>query len=640
MEEFIPFKVGKNFDKIIEPQLKKPEIAIIELISNSWDAYASNVWIEWPEVDSLKDDSVRFTILDDGHGMTKDEFIDIWSKIGYDKKENPKMKTYDDGREILGKNGRGRLGLFCFADEYLVSTSKDGKISSFKIKRDEECFAKISVVDSVVEPFIKDSEVSSGTYIQCFLDKDYIDLKTVKETISLRFGASSDFQVLLNNKKMDLFNFKDEYECIIEKFNGDEIKIYKIPKNKRGMNLSNYEVVWWVKNRFVEHDTWKDLGINLDSSKVKENEFVFLISADLLENEVKSDWTGFKESKLVSQIKETISNKINQVMGDVISSTLKDKKKRILEKSREDILMLNPIGQQELGGYLEEIIKNCKSISNKDLSNLVKVLTKMEISNKKYSFFESIVNISPDDLDKLTEIVEKWSIDDAYLVLNELYNRLELIKKLELLVDDPQTREVQQLQPLFKEGLWIFHPKYEGTTRFTSNQSMNKVMAKLLNVENYHSENAKKRPDFVVLENSTLSTFTSDNYVADSEVIDGYDELLIIELKRGGSEIGYDEKQQAFRYAKEIKNSGNIKSSKITGYVLGTTINLNESEMFSEGNISIYPKQYDVIIRTAKNRTFNLIDKIKSVKGISDIGDNEINEVLKGDVSQKTLLDE
>ena len=47
--------------------------------------------------------------------MSKDEFIDKWSIIGYDKQNSSKYQ-----REIIGKNGRGRLSLFCFTDKYRV----------------------------------------------------------------------------------------------------------------------------------------------------------------------------------------------------------------------------------------------------------------------------------------------------------------------------------------------------------------------------------------------------------------------------------------------------------------------------------------------------------------------------------------
>ena len=141
----------------------------------------------------------------------------------------------------------------------------------------------------------------------------------------------------------------------------------------------------------------------------------------------------------------------------------KERKKSILSKSLNNIENLNPIEQYKIGKFVEKLLKNCKHLKNEDLSDILNIVTTMELSNRKNEFFEKIVNISPDKMDKLTEIVDKWTIDDAYLTLNELYKRLELIKKIELLIDNPETKEIQQLQPLFKEGLWIFHPKYESS---------------------------------------------------------------------------------------------------------------------------------------------------------------------------------
>lgn len=638
MRKNIPFKLGKNFEKIIEPQLKKPEIAILELISNSWDAYAHNIKIQWPKIEGLKGNNEKFTILDDGNGMSEKEFLERWTQIGYVKKEqnNEKCNT----REIIGKNGRGRLGLFCFSDSYIVSTSKDEKVSTFKIKREPKSFAKIDQIEPITHPFENDEKLENGTYIECPIEKDYIDLRTVKETITLRFGADPSFNVYLNDEKINLFDFREKSEYELIYYSDEPIRIYKIPKNINYQKLYSYEVVWWVKNRFVEQDKWKNLNINLDSANKKENQYVFLICANFLEDEVKSDWMGFKDTTIIKDVKKIVSNKINEIMRKTITTSLKEKKKNILKNAKSTLITLNPVEREEIGKYVDEILSNCPSISNKDITNIINILAKMEKSHKKYTFFDNITNTTPNDLDKLTEIVEKWSIDDAYLVLNELYSRLELIKKLELLVNDPSTKELLQLQPLFKEGLWIFHPKYEGTTRFTSNQTINKVMTELLHITDYHSENSKLRPDFVVLEDSTISTFTSDYYVDDSEVIDGYDELLIMELKKGNSIIGFKEKSQALNYAKEIKKKGRIgRKTKINVYVLGSMIEPGEEETTIEGNVKIKPRQYDLVIKTAKNRTFNLINRIKSVKGISNLGDEEINEVLKEDESQETFLD-
>ena len=646
MAQDYPFSIGENFEKIIETQLKRPEIAILELISNSWDANARNVYIEWPIIENLRESLEYFTILDDGDGMEKEEFIEKWTTIGYDKRkqyQSTDMKTHDD-RNIIGKNGRGRLGLFSFSDYYTVSTSKNGEVNSFKIERSTKFATLKEEIDSIKEPFDNGDEAyNSGTYIKCPINDNYVELDDLKEIISLRFGADSTFNIFINDEKVDLFDFKDNYHCEEIYFENKEnqlIKIYLIPKDQYNKKLSTYEVVWWVKNRYVEHDKWKNLGINLDSRNYKENKYVFLICADFLENYVKTDWTGFKDDKNINNVKTIVADQINDLMSGIISANKKERKISILNKSIDTIKNLNPIEQLEIGSFVENLLKKCNHLTDNDLSNILKVVSTMELSNRKYEFFEKLVDVSPEELDKLTEIIEKWSINDAYLVLNELFKRLELIKKIDLLIDNPETKELQQLQPLFKEGLWIFHPKYEGTTRYTSNQTMNKIIVDLLGVEDYCSENSKKRPDFVVLDNSSLGTFSSDSYKEDSNIIDGYDEILIIELKRGGSNIGDNEMTQAVKYAKEIKKHGGVNSkTKIIGYVLGHTISPDEQEPRKQGNITIYAKQYSLIVKTAKNRTFDLIDKIKEVKGITDLGDDEINEVLKEDEIQQTIFD-
>ena len=248
------FKMGKNFEKIIETQLKRPEIAILELISNSWDANAHNVYIKWPIIENLRESTEYFTILDDGDGMEKEEFIEKWTTVGYDKRKNnqsQEMKTHDD-RNIIGKNGRGRLGLFSFSDNYKVSTSKNGEINSFKVLRSDK-FATLNEIDPIKEPFINEEGFyNDGTYIKCPLNERYVELDDLKEVISLRFGADSNFNIYINEEKIDLFDFKDNYECEEINYKNDEnkpIKIYLIPKDQYNKKLSTYEVVWWVKNR-------------------------------------------------------------------------------------------------------------------------------------------------------------------------------------------------------------------------------------------------------------------------------------------------------------------------------------------------------------------------------------------------------
>lgn len=78
----------------------KPHVALAELVKNAYDADATKVIIRFSE------DSID--VIDDGHGMTEDDFKRYWMRIGTTHKQksqvSPKLK-----RPVTGSKGIGRL---------------------------------------------------------------------------------------------------------------------------------------------------------------------------------------------------------------------------------------------------------------------------------------------------------------------------------------------------------------------------------------------------------------------------------------------------------------------------------------------------------------------------------------------------
>ncbi|WP_169805391.1 ATP-binding protein [Methanobrevibacter cuticularis] len=105
---------ARSFKDHVKNIVSDPYVAIVELISNSWDAGAEEVKITWPEKVGQK-----IIIEDNGEGMTKEKFLKIWRTLGYNRTEEQgrgvtyrtKRKGY---REAYGKNGKGRHAPFCF----------------------------------------------------------------------------------------------------------------------------------------------------------------------------------------------------------------------------------------------------------------------------------------------------------------------------------------------------------------------------------------------------------------------------------------------------------------------------------------------------------------------------------------------
>src|SRR5690242_7413173 len=59
--------------------MRDPVVAVVELVANAWDAYATKVDIAWP------DDRAPFRIEDNGIGMTETEVDVRWRTFAYDR---------------------------------------------------------------------------------------------------------------------------------------------------------------------------------------------------------------------------------------------------------------------------------------------------------------------------------------------------------------------------------------------------------------------------------------------------------------------------------------------------------------------------------------------------------------------------
>lgn len=91
---------------------------LTEIISNAWDADAKNVDI------TLDVEKGEVIIKDDGHGMSKDEIINRFLKVGYARREHGRAKSDNLNRQVMGRKGIGKLAMFSLANKIQVYSYK------------------------------------------------------------------------------------------------------------------------------------------------------------------------------------------------------------------------------------------------------------------------------------------------------------------------------------------------------------------------------------------------------------------------------------------------------------------------------------------------------------------------------------
>ena len=105
-----------------EDLIKNENIALVELVKNSYDAQATFCEVEFF---FIGDELSKITITDDGVGMDLDTIENAWLVIGTDNKKE-QLEHPSSGRLPLGEKGIGRLGVHKLGRKIQIQTHKFG----------------------------------------------------------------------------------------------------------------------------------------------------------------------------------------------------------------------------------------------------------------------------------------------------------------------------------------------------------------------------------------------------------------------------------------------------------------------------------------------------------------------------------
>ena len=593
-----------------------PATAVVELVANGWDAYATEVQVIWPSAETDR----QFVIRDNGHGMSLDDFRFIWRAMSYDRVKRsgltaePPADVAGLPRTVFGRNGKGRFASFCFSSEYLVSSWRDGAKFTCKVKRSPTAPLVIETIEH-----IESGVEGHGTEIRGCGDIAQIGLheERARDIIGSRFLADPRFKVYLNSRQISFSDISSQSLSTITLSIPEigEVTIHHIDTRKADKTTKQHGIAWWVQRRAVGDFGWRgsDLDRVLDGRTSEAKRFTFIVEADFLNkaNAVKADWSGFDEDNLVwKAVQPVVQRRIRDMIDATNKAARESKRASVFDRVGGAVNTLSPLGKDRVTAFVNEVVDTCPNFGEQEIIQLTTILAKLEKSKSLYGLLDVLHAQTSDDYDALHEVLTTWTIGLAKIVLDEIQTRLRLIEELKQKLDEPGVDEVHELQPLFTKGLWMFGAEFE-SIEFTSNVGMTKVIQNLFGAKN--STGSRNRPDFVVLDDSSIGLYARSSYDEQSNE-DGIEHLVIIDLKTTGLALGSKEKEQVWKYVKELRIRGHLRAAtKVDGFVLGDRIEAGEAEPRNEGDrVRITPMLYDTIIRRAEKRLLNLHAKVKA----------------------------
>lgn len=491
---------------------------LTEIISNAWDADAQNVEI------MLDVEKGEVIIKDDGHGMSKDDIINRFLKVGYARREHGRAKSDALKRQVMGRKGIGKLAMFSLANKIQVySYKKDETPQAFEVdvKELQECIkgTKNYIADSIDIP----ADLTYGTTIKLFELKKAIDRTQsyLRKRIARRFsiiGPNHNFTVKINGTDINpsdrdflsdlefIWEFGDSdperiKSCVnitqknilpnIINFEGKDVKVsgyigsvVRPSQLKKDPEISNNTITVISNGRVFEEDILLEFG----SAKVFTNYLVGEIVADFLDDNEKPDMATSSRQKLQQNdprypvLKGFLERSLQQIDKDW------DKWRR--EKGVNEVKQNTPA----VSDWLNSLKKHERDSAEKLLGKVntfrfsgdeeeQKTARKTVLKNTVLAFERLRIQDNLDALDKISNL-QSENFKDVFASVNDIEasmfyeitsQRLKVIEKFQKITDENQLERAVQMY--LYDHLWLLDPSWE---RVTGTSVMEQTLTKEL----------------------------------------------------------------------------------------------------------------------------------------------------------------
>ena len=596
--------------------ITRPDIALTELVANAWDAGASIVQITIPD-----EEGEVLAIEDDGTGMSEDDISERWMKLRYNRlKHQGRRVTFPDNlpnnRVAYGKNGIGRHGLFCFGDEYRVTTIKDGTELRFSVATNKNS-EPLSISNISRRPM-----TGHMTRFEINVSKNLPNADDIRMLLSARFLHDPQFIIKVNGQNLQM----EEIEGIIDKSYIDisivggkviHMEVTIVDTQKSTKNVRYQGVAIWQDRRLVGEPSW-NIGktILLDGRTTFAKRYTVVVSTEDLFDYVKEDWSGFKQSEEIDVFFQELANRIDDKIKYIAQLSIPETKKRVFRELNADYRNASPLVIQNVDEAIDIIAEIDPKAKHDSIVLVAKTLFNLGRNKSGQELLKHLSEFKDDDINGLNRILNKWTVKDALMVLDEIDKRLSIIEAIRKLSQDDSIDELRILHPLMTEARWIFGPQFE-SSEYISNRQLQNVIPKILgaNIVIREDINYKKRPDIICLPNSTMSITGIEDQDSDTSLV-FLSKVLIIELKKGGFKITRDEVNQVANYTEDFMASEINHNTTFSAFVVGDSIadNIQKTRKLGDDQSAVvYAVTYSQLVDTAERRLFGLRKTLSSM---------------------------
>jgi hypothetical protein len=373
----------------------------------------------------------------------------------------------------------------------------------------------------------------------------------------------------------------------------------------------------------------------LDGRTKEAKRYSVVVQTNDLSECIAEDWTGFKRDKALEPVFEQIETTVQKMFSRIAKENIGETTKQIKEDYRKQYNELSPLAQYEFDEAIENIAITNPSARQDSIELAVETIINLERTRSGTELLRKLSTLSSEDVEGLNILLDNWTIKDALTVLDEIDKRISVIEAIRKLSNDSEVDELHVLHPLIASARWIFGPEYD-SPEYSSNSQLQTTVEKVFGkkVDKSVFINHKKRPDIVVLSNSTISATATLEYDNENGLTT-LNKVLIIELKRGGFKLSRAERNQAVGYVEDFMTCGTLLGNPyINAFVVGETFSekvqpiqtIENDNKVEVGKVQIC--LFSQLVDSAERRLFNLRGRL-SEKYSEYSGNELVNRQIK-----------
>jgi Histidine kinase-, DNA gyrase B-, and HSP90-like ATPase len=592
--------LGRTLEHLGVQMYKRRDIAIAELVANSWDACATRVDIFVPDAEHYNPETSEIVIVDNGVGMSDDQVEDEYLVVGRNRRLAEVKKP--PKRPVMGRKGIGKLAGFGVASEILVVTWKGDFCTqlALDVKTLQTDAGSTETVDipGSIGPKPDDARTNTGTKIvlQKLKHKSPPEIPALCEALARRFSrrVRGEMEIHINDVPLK------EPELDIEK---------RFPEN--GLNekkLENGDIVRYYYAFTKSNISSKDLQgftIYVRGKTAQAPPFFFMVEGTASGLHYTRYMTGEIEADFLDEGSDSESDVISTDRQEIDWADERSKellawgqavaRKALREWAEHKGVQMENRVMQTPG--IAERINGLDRSSQKQVSHFLKQLGQAEPSPERavdladalvrayeYRHFHDIINqienVSDDpvQLAQLLEHLTEWKVLESRAILEIIKGRLEVIEKFHSMIvnNAPETassRDLDNMHDLLAGYPWILNPEWQV---LAEEKTISKQL-KEWNAKDIKDEDERLRYDFLALSDDKR--------------------LVIIEIKRSGHPVDIDELQRLEKYKERLSKASGKELSMVM--ICGGTIDVSKQvrknwDERSDGEIREWKQVYEL----------------------------------------------